>query len=348
MCCDCGGGSRPTQLPAPDTDHHAGAGAQHALPTPTSTLVPTIRQCKTLDLGAFLELAGLGEDGCCLCAPGDECAGGFLALADTCPRDEFSFEGFARCSSTLCQKGCRNAVSATCDAASRDCITYPGCVDGYYGVDCSNKFKWRATIALGWITLIMSLPIFAVTIHRQLFWRAQQATYFVPRRLEALLTSVLVKDDADDGGTDDDDGGRNDSGDGFAAMELSGRRGAGAPPGAEADDDDDDGGAPPSAQTRLSYKAASSRAARRAGAALRTEAAKAAAMGGAEAALPAVPWRSKIGMAGGGGGGGGATAGGGRHASVRLHRARVRWRRGRRDRRAVLKLPNSRAPSCSR
>ena len=36
-----------------------------------------------------------------LCAPGDECAGGFLALADTCPRGEFSFEGFARCSSTL-------------------------------------------------------------------------------------------------------------------------------------------------------------------------------------------------------------------------------------------------------
>ena len=164
---------------------------------------------------------------------------------------------------------------------------YPGCLDRSAG--CSNEFNWRVTIALGWLTLIISAPIFAVTIHRQLFWRAQQATYYAPRRLEALLTSALVKDDADDGGTDDDDGGRNDSGDGFAAMELSGRRARGRAArrrsrrrrrrrrAAER-------------PTRLSYKArklASSR--RRANAAMRhAEAAKAAAMGGAEvAALPA-------------------------------------------------------------
>ena len=128
-------------------------------------------------------------------------------------------------------------------------MDYPGCLDGWYG-RLLQQFKWRADDRARLDHPDHVVPIFAVTIHRQLFWRAQQATYYVPRQLEALLTSV-VKDDADDGGTDDDDGGRNDSGDGFAAMELSGP-GAGAPPGQAGGNGN--GGAP-RRPTRLSYKA---------------------------------------------------------------------------------------------
>ena len=234
-----------------------------------------------------------------MCEPGYACAGGGEAVA--CAAGTFSFEGFVACSADICDKGCANAVVATCDEEGvYGCRDYVGCQPGTYGENCELVFDATAAIVLGWITLLLSMPVFAVTVHRALFEKAQGLAYYAPRRLEAAVARRFVKDDADDEPGDDD--GAADGGD--VALSPMG----GAPPAAEADDGDDAPPADGAAPTRLSYKArkiASSR--RRANAALRTEGAKAVATGAATAA--AAPAAEAIAGRLDGGGGGRAAAG---------------------------------------
>ena len=195
--------------------------------------------CVDLDLDRFLAAAGNGyADSCCLCEAGDACAGGRLALSDVCPLGEFSAVGYSECESTLCDAGCINAKTATCDARGR-CSDYPGCLEGWYGESCANTFNATTTLILGWLTLLFSLPIFAATVHRGLFEHAQAIVHFLPRKLEAVISRALLsKGGGDDGGGDDKRRGQNS----LSPMQLTSAsaRGVGpvgAPPSAEAVDE---------------------------------------------------------------------------------------------------------------